>query len=147
MGALHGWSQEADGGVVRIWELMTGVSVAASAKPPSSDFKPKEYPRLPVKETIDALPPVYTGNVIDTIRNEINNDKTPLIIALDDDPTGTQTCHDIDVLTIWDYATLCAELRTANGGFFILTNSRALLDSKARELSRYNPCTLRPIVY
>jgi uncharacterized protein YgbK (DUF1537 family) len=134
MGASHGWSQEADGGVVRIWELMTGISVAASAKPPSSDFKPKEYPKLPVKETIDALPPAYTGNVIDNIRNEINNNQTPLIIALDDDPTGTQTCHDISVLTIWDYATLCTELRTAKGGLFILTNSRALSDSEAREL-------------
>jgi uncharacterized protein YgbK (DUF1537 family) len=134
MGASYGWSQEADGGVVRIWESMTGVSVAASAKSLSSDFKPKEYPKLPVQETIDALPPVYTGNVIDIIRNEINNDNTPLIIALDDDPTGTQTCHDISVLTIWDYATLCTELRTAKGEFFILTNSRALSDSEARGL-------------
>jgi uncharacterized protein YgbK (DUF1537 family) len=134
MGASHGWSQEADGGVVRLWELMTGVSVAASAKPPSSIFKPREYPKLPVKETMDALPPVYTGNVIDAIRNEINNDKTPLIIVLDDDPTGTQTCHDISVLTIWDYTTLCTEFRAAKGGFFILTNSRALSDSEAREL-------------
>jgi hypothetical protein len=47
MGASNGWSQEADGGVVRIWELMTGVSIAASAKPPISDFKPREYPKLP----------------------------------------------------------------------------------------------------
>jgi uncharacterized protein YgbK (DUF1537 family) len=134
MGASNGWSQEADGGVVRIWELMTGVSIAASAKPPISDFKPREYPKLPAKETLDALPPVYTGNVIDTVRDEINNDKTPLILVLDDDPTGTQTCHNISVLTAWDYTTLCTELRSAKGGFFILTNSRALPDSEAREL-------------
>ncbi|KFY17839.1 hypothetical protein V491_04917, partial [Pseudogymnoascus sp. VKM F-3775] len=56
-------------------------------------------------------------------------------IALDDDPTGTQTSHDIAVLTVWDHATLCAELSTTRaGGFFILTNSRALPSHEARAL-------------
>jgi 3-hydroxyisobutyrate dehydrogenase-like beta-hydroxyacid dehydrogenase len=32
MGASCGWSREADGGIARLWELMTGVSVAKSAR-------------------------------------------------------------------------------------------------------------------
>jgi len=131
MGAAHGWSKEADSGVVRVWELMTGVSVAKSAKVP---FEPTKYPSLPLQETLDSLPPPYTGDVLETIRNRIDDEKTPLLIALDDDPTGTQTCHDVAVLTVWDHETLCKELQSAKGGFFILTNSRALPGPEAKAL-------------
>jgi uncharacterized protein YgbK (DUF1537 family) len=62
--------------------------------------------------------------------------RLPLLVALDDDPTGTQTCHNVIVLTVWDVSTLVAEFsRTdAGGGFFILTNSRALHTEEARKL-------------
>jgi 3-hydroxyisobutyrate dehydrogenase-like beta-hydroxyacid dehydrogenase/uncharacterized protein YgbK (DUF1537 family) len=138
MGASNGWSKEADGGVVRVWETMTGVSVSKSTKsnppPPSTKFQPREYPKIPVKETLTALQPVYTGDVLSTIRSRINDEKTPLLIALDDDPTGTQTCHNIPVLTVWDHTTLCTELRASKSGVFILTNSRALPGPEARTL-------------
>jgi uncharacterized protein YgbK (DUF1537 family) len=114
---------------------MTGVSVAKSNK--SSDeapFMPREYPRLPVRKTIDFLPPPPTGDMIDTIRERLDSDKTPLLVILDDDPTGTQTCHDIAVLTVWDHQTLCAEFTATTKGFFILTNSRALPPRGAKEL-------------
>src|SRR5437773_5880175 len=60
----------------------------------------------------------------------------PILVALDDDPTGTQTCHNISVLTVWDITTLSSEFtRTPRGsGFFILTNSRALHPPQARNL-------------
>ena len=32
------------------------------------------------------------------------------VVVLDDDPTGTQTIHDIPVLTEWPIEALCAEL-------------------------------------
>ncbi|KAL3417230.1 ketose-bisphosphate aldolase class-ii family protein [Phlyctema vagabunda] len=136
MGASHGWSGEADGGVVRVWELMTGISVAESAKPPQPTFKPREYLMLPKNETIASLPPVTTevSDIINVIDGLISNEKTPLLIALDDDPTGTQTCHDIPVLTVWDHGTLCAEFRSSKKGFFILTNSRALPGPEAKIL-------------
>jgi uncharacterized protein YgbK (DUF1537 family) len=57
-------------------------------------------------------------------------------VALDDDPTGTQTCHDIPVLTTWTIQGLVEEFQQtqAGGGFFILTNSRALHPPAAKAL-------------
>lgn len=60
----------------------------------------------------------------------------PVLIVLDDDPTGTQTCHDIKVLTVWDEAVLVEEFESGSVGFFILTNSRALPPIEARQLIR-----------
>lgn len=139
MGASHGWINEADGGVVRIWELMTGVSVAASAKPIQSRpkakaFSPRDYPKVPIKETIEALPAPWEGDVIEIIRDRISSPETPILVVLDDDPTGTQTCHDISVLTVWDHDTICDELKVTKAGFFILTNSRALPPVEAKQL-------------
>ena len=58
----------------------------------------------------------------------------PVLVVLDDDPTGTQTCHDVNVLTVWDAATLLDEFKSNCNGFFILTNSRALPPIEARKL-------------
>lgn len=60
----------------------------------------------------------------------------PTLVVLDDDPTGTQTCHDINVLTVWDVPTLVEEFQISKTGFFILTNSRALSTPDARILIR-----------
>jgi uncharacterized protein YgbK (DUF1537 family) len=48
------------------------------------------------------------------------------VVVLDDDPTGVQTVHDIDVLTTWDVDALAGALCAAEPLFYILTNSRAL---------------------
>lgn len=48
------------------------------------------------------------------------------VVVLDDDPTGTQTVHGIDVLTEWTVDTLAAALSDARPCFFVLTNSRSL---------------------
>ncbi|KAL3486442.1 NADP-dependent oxidoreductase domain-containing protein [Aspergillus germanicus] len=58
----------------------------------------------------------------------------PVLVVLDDDPTGTQTCHGINDLTVWDEDILAQEFLQCNGGFFILTNSRALPTPEARQL-------------
>ncbi|KAG0650354.1 L-threonate dehydrogenase [Hyphodiscus hymeniophilus] len=137
IGASYGWAQEADSGIVRFWELITGVCVSKSAelaKPQEMAFKPREYPRLSLKETIDSLPPTYKGDILRTIRERISDQKTPLLVILDDDPTGTQTCHDIAVLTVWDRDTLQNEMESSERGFFILTNSRALPPAEAKKL-------------
>ncbi|EON69865.1 hypothetical protein W97_09128 [Coniosporium apollinis CBS 100218] len=134
----HGLTKEADSGVVRFWELMTGVSVSKSAGPKETKeqmaFQPRNYPALPAKETIESLPPPYSGDVISAIRNHVESDSTPVLVVLDDDPTGTQTCHDIAVLTVWDPDTLRAEFEATKSGFFILTNSRALPPKEAKAL-------------
>lgn len=48
------------------------------------------------------------------------------IIVLDDDPTGTQTVHDIPVLTTWSVEALAKEFEQKTPLFYILTNSRSL---------------------
>jgi hypothetical protein len=137
MGESHGWSRDADSGIVRLWELMAGVSVAKSAKLNPSQvygFKPQDYPKLSLKETLNALPAPYEGDVLSMIKERTSSNKTPLLVILDDDPTGTQTCHDIAVLTVWDHDTLRHEFSITRKGFFILTNSRALPPEEAKKL-------------
>lgn len=56
------------------------------------------------------------------------------IIVLDDDPTGTQTVHDIPVLTEWSVEAVEAELDRGSPLFYILTNSRSLTADEAETL-------------
>lgn len=113
---------------------MAGISVAESCKAPQEDFTPRTYSKLPLQKTIEGLPTPYSDNVLPYINDHVTRDETPVLVVLDDDPTGTQTCHDIAVLTVWDHKTLCSELTTTTKGFFILTNSRALPPNEARSL-------------
>ncbi|MDQ3249357.1 MAG: hypothetical protein M3Q45_09135, partial [Chloroflexota bacterium] len=57
------------------------------------------------------------------------------LVVLDDDPTGTQTVHDVPVLTQWSVALLRAELLNIAPIFYILTNSRSLPLSAAQALN------------
>jgi uncharacterized protein YgbK (DUF1537 family) len=65
------------------------------------------------------------------------------IVVLDDDPTGTQTVHGIDVLTEWSEAALAAALSDPRPCFFVLTNSRSLPEPAAVELMRTLAANLR----
>lgn len=56
------------------------------------------------------------------------------IVILDDDPTGTQTVHNVPVLTEWTQAAIQKEFSDKTPVFFILTNSRSLIAEKANEL-------------
>ena len=47
------------------------------------------------------------------------------IVVLDDDPTGTQTVHDISVYTDWEESTLLEGFCEDSPLFFVLTNSRS----------------------
>lgn len=93
-----------------------------------------------LSETLKALPPVYSGDLRSLIKTKIENtgQEIPLLVVLDDDPTGTQTCHDISVLTQWDIplltSTFTSDLTSKTRGFFILTNSRALHPPEAKSL-------------
>ncbi|KAJ4178539.1 hypothetical protein NW755_013153 [Fusarium falciforme] len=131
-GAAHGWAKESDAGIVRLWEL-TGISVASSAR---GEEKLEDGPpgRLPALETINALPPALSDSFIETIQSVVHTGQVPVLVVLDDDPTGTQTCHDINVLTVWDVDTLQQEFSLNPTGFFILTNSRSLPSVEARAL-------------
>ena len=65
------------------------------------------------------------------------------VVVLDDDPTGTQTVHGIDVLTEWSEAALAAALADPRPCFFVLTNSRSLPEHAAVELTRTLAANLR----
>lgn len=58
------------------------------------------------------------------------------IIALDDDPTGSQTVHDIPLFTTWDEATFAAGFAEATSLFFVMTNSRGLTVPQTTRLHR-----------
>jgi uncharacterized protein YgbK (DUF1537 family) len=98
----------------------------------------EEAQRVNAETKLSSLPPLRGGNFRRQITSRLRDQSSrlPLLVALDDDPTGTQTCHNVIVLTVWDVSTLVAEFsRTdAGGGFFILTNSRALHTEEARKL-------------
>lgn len=140
-GASQGLERESDAGVVRFWETMTGISVAQSAsQDPKSKTteKPKDSDTsvpLPAKQTLDSLPPEYALDIKQHIREPLKSDAVPILVVLDDDPTGTQTCHDIDVLMTWDDQSLDSEFGQNPQGFFILTNSRSLPPDEAKQLT------------
>jgi uncharacterized protein YgbK (DUF1537 family) len=57
------------------------------------------------------------------------------VIVLDDDPTGTQTVHDVPVLTVWSYSELRWALEQPNPIVYVLTNSRSLDEPDAAALN------------
>ncbi|HTK11663.1 MAG TPA: four-carbon acid sugar kinase family protein [Ktedonobacteraceae bacterium] len=57
-------------------------------------------------------------------------------IVIDDDPTGPQTLHDIELLLTWDRDRLVAALRGESPLIYILTNSRSLSQAEAVQLNR-----------
>lgn len=97
-----------------------------------------ELPVLDLAATLANLPPPPSSDLKQQTRAALidPNSPVPILVALDDDPTGTQTCNNVAVLTTWTVSVLEAELRgtPAGGGFFILTNSRSLGPDAAEAL-------------
>ena len=58
-----------------------------------------------------------------------------VIAVLDDDPTGSQTVHDVEVVTVLDPDEIAAAL-DAGDTCFLLTNTRALSEPEATRLNR-----------
>lgn len=58
------------------------------------------------------------------------------IVVLDDDPTGTQTVHDVPVYTDWSKETLAEGLSHDGSMFFVLTNSRSFSQEHTIEVHR-----------
>lgn len=58
------------------------------------------------------------------------------IIAIDDDPTGSQTVHSCLLLTAWDVETLIAALQDDSPLFFILSNTRGMDATRAANVTR-----------
>jgi uncharacterized protein YgbK (DUF1537 family) len=58
------------------------------------------------------------------------------VVVLDDDPTGTQTVHDLPVLTRWTVDDIRWALDQDTAGFFVLTNTRSLPPDAAAARNR-----------
>jgi uncharacterized protein YgbK (DUF1537 family) len=57
------------------------------------------------------------------------------IAALDDDPTGSQTVHDVSVVTVFEDGEYASALAEPGSTCFVLTNTRSLAEDAAVELS------------
>ena len=87
-----------------------------------------------LQEMFESLPPEWPTDLLADIRKLVRESRRKVVV-LDDDPTGTQTVHDVPVLTEWSVEALCAELESELPAFYILTNSRSLSLAEAVALN------------
>ncbi|MFF8478910.1 four-carbon acid sugar kinase family protein [Streptomyces sp. NPDC015414] len=72
-----------------------------------------------------------------TLPTPAGGGRTParfLTVVLDDDPTGTQCTHGVDVVLDAEPGHVAQALRTAGDSLYVLTNTRSLPESAARDL-------------
>jgi len=87
------------------------------------------------RSVLDSLPPqIHGGHLPEVVR--LLSESTVKAVVLDDDPTGTQTVHGIDVLAGWSVPALAEALADPGPCFFILTNSRSMAGPRAAEVNR-----------
>lgn len=90
--------------------------------------------KKPFRELVESLPPEWPGDVMPSIRNMLDHRQGTWVV-LDDDPTGTQTVHDIPVLMEWSEEALRAEFSRNPALFYILSNSRRYPEKEAVRLA------------
>jgi len=92
---------------------------------------PQSVGAITLEQLLAEQPPVLdVGANLDEVR------KGRRLVALDDDPTGTQTIADLPVLTSWTVADVEWALQQPTTGFFVLTNTRSLSEADAAERNR-----------
>lgn len=84
------------------------------------------------------LPEPWPESLLLTLREQarVAGREGGTLVVLDDDPTGTQTVHDVPVLTEWSVDMLKAEFNSNCPCFFILTNSRSMDPIFAESVNR-----------
>jgi uncharacterized protein YgbK (DUF1537 family) len=87
----------------------------------------------PIAELLEGLPPVWPHPLLARIRRS-SRDRT--LVVLDDDPTGTQTVRDVEVLIDPSTDALARVLASHPRVVFVLTNSRSLPRDRAVTLAR-----------
>ncbi|KAH7679774.1 Fructose-bisphosphate aldolase protein [Dioscorea alata] len=123
-GSASGWGRYDDAAVVKVYETLTGVKVEGKLS-----VRNKE-------NILKSLPPEWPENPIDDLHTKEHQIGSKVLVVLDDDPTGTQTVHDIEVLTQWNVEALIEQFCKNPVCFFILTNSRSLSSEKAALLTK-----------
>jgi uncharacterized protein YgbK (DUF1537 family) len=92
-------------------------------------------PPIHKEESLRSLPAEWPVDLLPAIQEQVMASRRKVVV-LDDDPTGTQTVHDVAVLTEWTVAALAAELAQPDPCVYILTNSRSLPLPAAQALNR-----------
>jgi len=90
--------------------------------------------RLLKREILTSLPAEWSQDPAPELQRLLAASRTKVVV-LDDDPTGTQTVHNVPVLTEWSVESLRHEFGAGDPCFYILTNSRSLPPEGARELN------------
>jgi uncharacterized protein YgbK (DUF1537 family) len=90
--------------------------------------------RTTIAELTNSLPQEIDQDVTHLIL-EMTKQNEVTTIVLDDDPTGTQTVHDIPVYTKWTLPIIIEALSNKTPLFYILTNSRSLQEEEAVQLN------------
>jgi uncharacterized protein YgbK (DUF1537 family) len=87
----------------------------------------------PAEEYLSAQPPpLRIPDATARIRRRV--ERGARLAVLDDDPTGTQTVHNVPVLTAWSTEDLNWALR--HPVFYVLTNSRSFPEAEAAAMNR-----------
>uniref|UniRef100_A0A0E0LA58 Ketose-bisphosphate aldolase class-II family protein n=1 Tax=Oryza punctata TaxID=4537 RepID=A0A0E0LA58_ORYPU len=118
-GSASGWGRFDDAAVVKVYETLTGVKVEGSP------------PMLNKEHVLSSLPAEWPEDPMDDLVSAASHNSKKVLVVLDDDPTGTQTVHDIEVLTEWPVEALAEQFQKLPACFFILTNSRSMTAEKA----------------
>lgn len=93
-------------------------------------------------ELVASLPHEWPVDVMPEIVSLVSQANLKIVV-LDDDPTGTQTVHDVVVLTEWSIPSLCAVFADPAPVVYVLTNSRSVPLPQAQALNRDIALNLR----
>lgn len=87
------------------------------------------------KDVLTAYPQLSAASLAPVLEALIQ-ESPHKIIVLDDDPTGTQTVHDVSVYTGWDYDSVRQGFLEPQKLFYILTNSRSFSPEQTERIHR-----------
>jgi uncharacterized protein YgbK (DUF1537 family) len=90
--------------------------------------------RIELSKTLASLPAEWPADPVPEIQAHLRANPEKLVV-IDDDPTGSQTVHDIPILTRWDLDSLRNEMPNGMPAFYILTNTRGMSLAKARAIN------------
>ncbi|MEM7797573.1 MAG: four-carbon acid sugar kinase family protein [Chloroflexota bacterium] len=79
---------------------------------------------------LESLPPEWPDDPMPEIRQVIRS-LNQKVVVLDDDPTGTQTVHDVAVLTAWSDEMIEIEMADPSPAVFVMHNSRSMTTGRA----------------
>jgi len=93
-----------------------------------------QYRPVPLKATLDSLPPLWPEDLIPEIQ-KILEAYPSMVFVLDDDPTGAQTVHNASFLTQWSLDVLLSERYQPEEATFLLINTRAKTEEQAVKIN------------